>query len=87
MCTGGEGCRNQSIETILTLRSLGSHLLMTSLVSHGGAADACQGQHSRRVADITYHQLMIHHMSIDHSSEKTCPGFLLKFGTVLFNEG
>jgi hypothetical protein len=29
---------------------------------------------------------MIHHMSFDYSSEKTRPGFLLKFGAVLFNE-
>jgi hypothetical protein len=86
MRTNGESCRNRSLETILTIRSLGSHPLMTSLVSHMGAADACQGQPSRRLADIIHDQLMIHHMSIDRSSEKTRPGFLLKFGAVLFNE-
>jgi hypothetical protein len=51
-----------------------------------GATDACEGQHSRRLADIVNNQLMIHHMSIDRLSEKTRPGFLLKFGAVLFNE-
>jgi hypothetical protein len=84
--SSSESRRNRSIKTILTVRSLGSHPLMTSLVSHVGATDACEGQHSRRLADIVNNQLMIHHMSIDRPSEKTRPGFLLKFGAVLFNE-
>jgi hypothetical protein len=86
MRTGGEGCRNRGIETIVMIRSLGSHALMTSLVSHLRAADACQGSHRRRLAGITHNQLMIHHMLIDHASEKTRPSFLLKFGAVLFHE-